>query len=134
MEKFWLIAREIGYTILIIAFVVGGGFFFFKDKHPQKIEIPVAKQYVKLDQSKYQVVGDIQNAQNATQTFETTTSELDIYQTEVRYVQGSTNPFVANNSQTDLPSEVVSSSNTSVSQSQTGATENGTAESSEATE
>ena len=114
MEKFWLIAREIGISLLIIALVVTGGFFLFKESYPSGLEVPEAKQYVKLKREDYKVVGDIQNAQNPTEIFATTSPELDLYQTEIRYVTGSVNPFVSEGSQTDLPTEVVSTSPTTV--------------------
>lgn len=115
-KKILLTIKEVAIILTIIVVVVFGGLFAFKNYIPYNIEIPDAEKYVQLVKSNYQVVGDIQDAQDATETFSTSSSELEIYQTEVRYVPGTVNPFKNGGGENDLPSELVSSSNYTQSQ------------------
>lgn len=115
-KKILLTIKEVAIILTIIVVVVFGGLFAFKNYIPYNMEIPDAEKYVQLVKSNYQVVGDIQDAQDATETFSTSSSELEIYQTEVRYVPGTVNPFKNGGGENDLPSELVSSSNYTQSQ------------------
>lgn len=114
-RKTLLILKEIGIILVIIILVVAGGYFAFKDYIPYNLSVPEAAQYAQLVRSNYKVVGDIQDAQDATETFSTSPTELEIYQTEVRYVPGTVNPFENNAGENDLPSETVTSSSNSES-------------------
>ncbi len=114
-RKTLLILKEIGIILVIIILVVVGGYFAFKDYIPYNLSVPEAAQYAQLVRSNYKVVGDIQDAQDATETFSTSPTELEIYQTEIRYVPGTVNPFKNNAGENDLPSETVTSSSNSES-------------------
>lgn len=109
MNKTWLVVKETLISIALILAVLGVGYFVFQGKYPLDVQVEEATQYVKLAREDYKVVGDIQDAQGRTESHEVKSSELDLYQTEIRYVPGSVNPFVADNSNNDLPTETVSS-------------------------
>lgn len=111
-KKVLAILKEIAIVIVVIVVVSFGGLFLFKNYMPYNLEVPKAGQYVKLERENYKVVGDIQDAQDATETFSTSSSELEIYQTEIRYVPGTINPFSSNDGENDLPSEVVNTTQT----------------------
>ena len=115
-KKILLTIKEVAIILMVIVVVAFGGLFVFKNYIPYNIEIPNAEKYVQLVKSNYQVVGDIQDAQDATETFSTSSSELEIYQTEVRYVPGTVNPFKNGGGENDLPNELVNSSNYTQSQ------------------
>ncbi len=106
-KKALLILKEVAIILLVIVVVGGAGFFIFKDYVPYKMEVPPAEKYVNLTRENYKVVGSIQDAQDATETFSTSPSELEIYQTEIRYIPGTVNPFKGENGDNDLPSETV---------------------------
>lgn len=110
-----LILKETGIILMIIILAVVGGYFAFKDYIPYNLAVPEAAQYAQLVKSNYKVVGDVQDAQNPTETISTSPTELEIYQTEIRYVPGTVNPFEGGTGDNDLPSEVVSSPSSSES-------------------
>lgn len=107
MRKFLEVMKEVGICLLFVVLAVGINVFLFKDVYISEVEIPAANEYASIDQSKYKVVGDIQDAQNATQTYEASSSQIEDYLTEYRYTPGTINPFVSSSSESDLPSEIV---------------------------
>ena len=110
MRKYLPILQEIGICLVIAFVAVGVNVFLFKDLFFEELAVPAANEYASIDQSKYKVVGDIQDAQNATQTYEASPSQIEDFLTESRYTPGTINPFVSNSSENDLPSEVVGTS------------------------
>lgn len=108
MKSLLTIMKEIGISVIIIIIVSAAAIFAFRDKLPLKLDIPKAQEYDSIDYDNYKVVGDIQDAIKITIPYEATPSELEMYQTELRYIPGSVNPFVAEEVDTNLPSETVS--------------------------
>lgn len=115
-NKVLLVLREILIYFIIIALVIGAAFLLLRQYYPDKVTIPSAAKYSSLEKDKYRVVGDIQNAKNATITHETSTNTIETSQTELRYIPGSVNPFVAQGTGNDLPSEIVNRSTVTVNQ------------------
>ena len=110
MRKYLPIIQEVGICLLIAAVAVGGVLVLFNTVNFKELDVPAANEYASIDQNKYKVVGDIQDAQNATQTYEASSSQIEDFLTESRYTPGTINPFVSNSSENDLPSEVVGAS------------------------
>ena len=110
MRKYLPILQEVGICLVIAIVAVLVNFVLFKGVFFSELDVPAANEYASIDQSKYKVVGDIQDAQNATQTYEVSSSKIEDFLTESRYTPGTINPFVSNSSENDLPSEIVGSS------------------------
>lgn len=114
MNKFLTIAIEVGVSLVMIAVAVGINWFLFKDDVAMDIEVPEHKAYASVttgtNNKSYDIVGaDKITAKNETETYEANSSELELYQTEIRYVPGTANPFESNSSESNLPNETVSS-------------------------
>lgn len=115
MKKYLPILQEIAICLLFAVVAVGVNVFLFKDLFFVELNVPAANEYASIERDKYKVVGDIQDAQNATQTYEASSSQIEDYLTESRYNQGTINPFVSSSSENDLPSETVSGASANVS-------------------
>ncbi len=107
MRKFLLVFKEVGICILFVIFALGINVFAFKDIYFSKLDIPRANSYDEINRNLYKVVGDIQNAQNETQTYSASQSQIEDYITDYRYTSGTANPFVSESSGNDLPTETV---------------------------
>ncbi len=104
------IVKEVAICLGLAVIAVGANIFFLRNYAPLDVKVEKAKTdiYASIDQKKYVVINaDIQEEQNPTQKYETENSELDIYQTEYRYIPGTINPFVSSGTENDLPTEVV---------------------------
>ena len=109
MRKYLPVLQEVGICLLFVLVAVLVNAFLFKDLFFKELSVPGANEYASIDQNKYKVVGDIQDAQNATQTYEASSSQIEDFLTESRYTPGTINPFVSSSSENDLPSETVGS-------------------------
>lgn len=108
-----LVLREVLIDLIIVGLIFLTAFLLLKTyypDYPSTLRIPEAAKYSKIEQERYKVVGDIQNEKHRTVKHETSTPIIETSQTELRYVPGSVNPFVANGGGSDLPSETVSRS------------------------
>lgn len=107
MRKFGVIAKEVGICLLLLIVALGVDAFLFKDVYFKTMDVPAANEYSTINRDLYKVVGDIQDAQNATQTYEVSSSQIENDLTEYRYTPGTVNPFVSSSSVNDLPTETI---------------------------
>ena len=114
--KILLTLREILIYLIIVGLMILGAYLLLKSYYPTE-KIPQASKYTVLDRDNYKVIGDIQNEQNPTVIYDTKTPRIETDQTELRYIPGSVNPFVAERGGSDLPSDTVSKSSSSSSSS-----------------
>ena len=117
--KILLTLREILIYLIIVGLLILGAYLLLKNYYPLE-KIPKASKYTVLDRDNYRVVGDIQNEQNPTVIHDTKNPRIETDQTELRYIPGSVNPFVAERGGSDLPSDTVSKSSSSSSSSSGG--------------
>lgn len=109
-ENTLFVLKEVAICIGIAIIAVGLNVFLFKDYIVANVEVEDAntKAYAAIKKETYAVKGTgVESAQNPTQKYETVDGELDLYTEELRYIQGTINPFVSNASTSDLPTEVV---------------------------
>lgn len=109
-ENTLFVLKEVAMCLGLAVIAVGLNVFLFKDYIVANVEVEDAKTnaYAAVQRDKYILIGEgIENAQNPTQKYETLDNELDVYATELRYIQGTINPFVSEGSDSDLPTEVV---------------------------
>ncbi len=112
-ENTMLVLKEVAICLGLVVIALGLNVFLFKDYLTNDVQIEKAKTdiYASVQRDKYIVINaDIQDEQNPTQKYETLTGELDTYTTELRYIQGTINPFVSNDTGSDLPTEMVGTS------------------------
>lgn len=112
-EDVLFVLKEVGICLGLVTISLGLNTFLFKDYVTNDVVIENAKvdMYASVPRNKYVVIdADIQDEQNPTQKYETVDGELDAYTTELRFIQGTVNPFVSENSDFDIPSEMISSS------------------------
>lgn len=106
-EKVIMIIKEIVICLLLIVVVLGLNFLLFKDYMKDEIKVAEVKSYEKIDRSNYEVDQKNVEEYSKTETYETTNTDVQTYQTEYRYEVGTINPFVADGTVNDLPSETV---------------------------
>lgn len=109
-ENTLLVIKEVVFCILLVIVAVGLNIMLLYKYMVvgEKIETAKTDLYSSIDQKRYVVINaDIQEEQNPTQKYETADKQLDNYQTEYRYIPGTINPFVSNDSVNDLPTEIV---------------------------
>ena len=109
-ENTLFILKEVAICLGLAIIAVGINVFLFKDYIVANIDVEEANTnaYAAVKRDRYNLIGEgIEDAQNPTQKYETVDGELDVYTTELRYIQGTINPFVSESSDSDLPTEVV---------------------------
>lgn len=109
-ENTLFILKEVAICLGLAIIAVGINVFLFKDYIVANIDVEEANTnaYAAVKRDRYVLIGEgIEDAQNPTQKYETVDGELDIYTTELRYIQGTINPFVSEGADSDLPTEVV---------------------------
>ena len=109
MKKAIKVLRELGIALLVLAAAGVAMIFLFVNKMPIAIEIPEAEVYVKVDRNDFAVATNgIEDAQNETVVYESTTIDLETYTDELRYITGKTEPLTITYTETsDLPTEVI---------------------------
>lgn len=109
MEKAIKVFREIGIAILILACIAVAALVLFVDKIPIAVEIPKPELYILVDRSDFIVeTNGIEDAQNETVIYESTTEDLDLYTDELRYSTGKTEPLANGNSGvSDIPTDII---------------------------
>lgn len=106
-----LIVKETLVCIVLAVFAVGLNFLLFGKMFMEEVNVASAGTYSQIEKTNYVVVnGNIQDAQNPTETYEASPTELETYQSEYRYEVGTINPFISEDSVNDLPSELVGQS------------------------
>lgn len=109
-ENVLFVLKEVLICLGLVVIALGLNAFLFKDYLANKVVVQKANTdaYASVDRSKYIVINaDIQDEQNPTKKYETVDGELDIYTTELRYIQGTINPFVSAGSISDIPTETI---------------------------
>ena len=113
MEIFLRILKEIGIAIVALILVSLLVWLLFKNHVPflgQDIPDPI--DYVQINKSDFDIKGDIESETNPTLTYEATDGQLDGLESG-RYVStGGPNPFTSDSSESDVPSEMVTITNT----------------------
>jgi len=113
MEIFLRVLKEIGIAIVALILVSLVVWLLFKNHVPflgQDIPDPI--DYVQINKSDYDIKGDIESETNPTLTYEATDGQLDGLESG-RYVStGGPNPFTSDSSESDVPSEMVTITNT----------------------
>ena len=112
-DNILFVMKEVAICIGLVAISLGLNVFLFKDYVSEDITIETAKTgaYTSVERDKYIVINaDILDAQNPTQKYETASGELDAYASELRFIQGTVNPFISEDGGSDLPSEMIGSS------------------------
>lgn len=118
-ENVLFVLKEVMICLGLVAISLGLNAYLFKDYVTNDVVLETAKVdvYNSVDRDKYIVINaDIQEAQNPTQKYETVDGELDAYASELRFIQGTINPFISEDSVSDLPSEMIGSSGDSAKQ------------------
>ncbi|MBQ9279681.1 MAG: hypothetical protein IJ215_01350 [Clostridia bacterium] len=110
--KILLALRELLIYLIITGLLILIAFLLLRNYYPQET-IPEASKYSVLERDNYKVIGDIQNEQNPTVVYDTKSPRIETDQTELRYIPGSVNPFVAQQGGSDLPTDIVGTSSNS---------------------
>ena len=113
MKKGLKVLKEIGIALLLIVGVVIVAAIVFIDKIPIAIEIPEPEVYVTVDRDEFLVANDgIENAQSATVIYESTSTDLENYGSDLRYISGRTEPLTNSDSSTaDIPTDIIGQTN-----------------------
>lgn len=129
MDVFLRILKEIGIAIVALILVSLVVWLLFRNHLPflgQDIPDPI--DYVQINKSDFNIEGDIEDETNPTLTYEATDGQLDGLESG-RYVStGGPNPFTSNSSESDVPSEMVTITNTANRNTDDSASANSTAE------
>lgn len=109
MKKALKVLKEIGIGVGLFAGVSLGLVIFLRAKVPIDVAIPQANSCNKIDKDDFLVANDgIENAQSETVIYQSTTGDLEIYGSELRYISGTTEPFTTNQPGTsDIPTDVI---------------------------
>ena len=109
MEKAKKVFKEIGFALAFLALLAIAGLFLFVDKIPIAVDIPEPAVYAMVDRSDFIVATNgIEDAQNETVVFQSTSADLDLYTDELRYITGKTEPLTnPNPGVPDIPTDVI---------------------------
>lgn len=112
MDVFLRILKEIGIAIGALVLVSLVVWLLFRNHLPflgQAVPAPI--EYTEINKSDFDIEGNIEAETNPTQTYEATDKQLDGLESG-RYVStGGPNPFTSNNGESDVPSEMVTITN-----------------------
>ena len=114
MQIILRIIKELFIAFIMVALILGIGYMLFKSQIPfLSSDIPNPVKYASINQSEYNIVGDLENETDPTKSYETTNSNLRELETERRVHTGAPNPFVMYDGTTegDLPTEKVTIEN-----------------------
>ena len=109
MEKAKKIFKEIGIAVIILAGIAVAAMVLFVDKIPIAVEIPKPATYVLVDRSDFIVATNgIEDAQNETVVYQSTTADLELYTDELRYTTGKTEPLTnPDPGISDIPTDII---------------------------
>lgn len=110
MQIFMRILKELGIALLFLLLILAVLAFAFYDKVPFGKQIPESIKYTNINKDDYKPKGDVEDKANATQTYETSTSQLESYLTEKIVSPGRFDPFNPINSVSDVPTEKINGS------------------------
>ena len=114
MRIFLNILKEIGIAILLGLVVALAAALLFWNQIPFSKQIPESINYVNIDKSEYDVRGDVEDKANDTETYVSKSSELRYYELIKYVLPGRYRPFGSITSGSDLPSEYVGQTSTTV--------------------
>lgn len=112
MQIFKRILKELGIALLFLLLILAVLAFVFYDKVPFAKQVPEPVDYANINRDDYKARGDLEEQANATQVFETSSSQLEEYLTEKIVSPGRFDPFNPINSVSDIPSDIVNASQT----------------------
>ena len=107
MDVFLRVLKEIGIALVLLLVVLAVVAFAFYDKVPFGVVVPDSVSYTSIEQSDYVVSGNLENVTADTKVYNSTSSDLQLMETEKIVVPGSAHPFQNVSSETDLPFEKV---------------------------
>ena len=109
MEKAKKVFKEIGIALILLAGIAIVALFLFVDKIPIAVEIPEPEVYVQVDRGDFTVATNgIEDAQNETVVYQSTSADLDLYTDELRYTTGKTEPLTnPDPGISDIPTDVI---------------------------
>ncbi|MBR4111259.1 MAG: hypothetical protein IKK43_06220 [Clostridia bacterium] len=107
MQIFMRILKELGIALLFLLLILGALAFAFYDKVPFGKKVPDSVKYTRINKDDYNVRGNVEDQASATQTFETSSSQLESYLTEKIVSPGRFDPFNPIESVSDIPTETV---------------------------
>jgi hypothetical protein len=109
MKKFLKILKEVGIALAAFLCVIGALAYLFIIKIPIADEIPqVAHMNLPPETDFAVATGGIENAQNETVVYQSTTTDLENYGSELRYISGKTEPLSNSSTSTsDIPTDVI---------------------------
>lgn len=107
MQIFTRILKELGIAILFMLLILAILAFAFRDKVPYGTKVPDSIDYANIDKKDYDVRGDVEDKTNPTQTYQTSTAQLEAYLTEKIVSPGRFAPFDPIDSVPDVPSETI---------------------------
>ena len=111
MKKTLKILKTVGICIVIIIGIIALAGFAFWNKFPIAVEIPEPAVYVTVNKGDFAVAtGGIENAQNETVIYQSTTIDLEKYDDELRYTTGRTEPLgkaEPNTATADIPTDII---------------------------
>ena len=109
MKKFLKVLKEVGIALAAFLCVIGARAYLFIKKIPIADEIPQAAHMNLPPETDFAVAtGGIENAQNETVVYQSTTTDLENYGSELRYISGKTEPLSNSSTGTsDIPTDVI---------------------------
>lgn len=109
MSKALKVLKEIGLVLILIAGIAIGALFLFVDKIPIAVDIPEPEVYVLVNRGEFSVATNgIEDAQNETVIYQSTSADLDLYTDELRYTTGKTEPLTnPDPGIPDIPTDVI---------------------------
>lgn len=109
MQIFKRILKELLIALLFLLLILGILAIAFYDKVPFGTKVPGPIEYANINKNDYNVRGNVEEQANATQTYETSSTQLESYLTEKIVSPGRFDPFNQIDSVSDVPTETITS-------------------------
>lgn len=109
MNKGLKVLKEVGIALIILLAIAATMAFLFIDKIPIAVEIPEADAYISVNRADFIVATNgIEDAQNETVVYQSTTQDLEIYSDEYRYTSGKVEPLTnPTPGKSDIPTDII---------------------------
>lgn len=112
MEIFLRILKETAIAIIALALVALVVWLLFQEQLPFLGKpVPDSIEYAGINLKEFNIEGNLENEYNPTQIYEVTQEHLKGYETEGYVSTGAINPFTAQSSEPDVPTERVTIEN-----------------------
>jgi len=113
MQIFLRILKETAIAIVVLALVSFLVWVLFQEQLPfLGKSIPDPIDYAEINNSDFDIEGDIESETNPTQTYEVTQEQSKGFEVDKYVSTGAINPFTSQSSESDVPSERVTITNT----------------------